>query len=344
VDRWWFKNLKSIAQNESVDEMREIVKGYRPGSLLREDSPELLSLLDRYGADKNLRILVFGPSNAGKSSLINGLFTALENTDIQYYRCMGGVEKSNTATTILPRANYIRLMEKGKVVTKISFVDSRGIVNSAKMKTMEEILQLLLGNQAVNRLNPRPGDELIGKNSSIVLPPDYRRFHLGICVIPADQFDPSILDITKKIFGEFFPVLFVVTRIDREIKEGTGDKPDEEERKQRWASRLNVHQEEIFELENYNVESNNIRNEKTDRKLLHILLAAIRKAELEGFQALSKDQVVVAADSLQENALALTKRMWSYCSRMDFTHLMALICGVILFNFFFHFLLHISKV
>jgi predicted GTPase len=284
VDRWWFKNLRSIVEHESLDEMRDIVKAYRPGSLLQEDSPELLSLLNRYGPEKNLRVLVLGPSGAGKSTLIDGIFTAFEDTDIQYYRCSTGVEKTHTATTIIPRSNDIRNIVDGKVVSKISLVDSRGIVDSAKMQSMDEVLQLLLGNTPIGQLSRRPGDEIIGKNSSIVIPPECKRFHLGIVVIPADGFDNLILKICKQLFSEYFPILCVVTKVEKEEGEEKGKSINH------WAKKLNIHQEDVFTIENYNVDTNNSRNEKTDRKLLHILLSAIRKAELEGFQSVSKDQ------------------------------------------------------
>jgi predicted GTPase len=330
-DPWWFKNLKTIAEHESLDEMRDIVKHYRVGSLLQEDSPEFLRLLQNSGIiEKELRILVFGPSHAGKSTLINGIFTAFEDTDIQYYRNLGGVKDTSPATTVLAKANTIRVMRDGKLEAKISFVDSRGIVESSKMESLDEVLQVLLGNSPIHHFTPHSGDTTRGKNSIIVLPPEYKRFQLGICCLPADNLDKSMILFAQKVFSEYFPMIFVITKMDQceSLSEPIEEKI--------WARELNIHPENIFQIENYNIDTNDTRSVKTDRVLLHLLLASIRKAELEGFQAISKDQVSVVADSLHERMTVLVDQLVHQIRKMDCTHVIILLWfllfAVILFS------------
>jgi len=311
LDRWWFKNLKSLAENESLDEMRKIVEMYRIGSILQEDNPELLyTLKDANSLPKELRILVCGKSGAGKSALINGIFTAYENTDIQYYRCIPSVDTSSTATTKLPKTCSLRLKEKDQVKTKITFVDSRGVVSSDREEALDDTVAFLLGNAP----SPRRGDKS-GQQSIPVLPDIFNRFHLGIICVAADDFDPIMIRLAQKACSEYFPLLFVVTKADKD----TGDTL--------WDEELNVHSENIFVIENYNHATNSVRNDVTDRILLHLLLASIRKAELEGLTAINKEPLQVAWEELEKSVV---KRTSNIVNKMDPASIMLIVIVIIL--------------
>jgi len=148
----------------------------------------------------------------------------------------------------------------------------------------------------------------------LVLPEIFNRFHLGIICVAADDFDPIMIQMAQKACSEYFPLLFVVT------------KEDKDQGNTLWEEELNVHAENLFVVENYN-SSNTMRNDTTDRSMLEILLASIRKAELEGFTAINKEPIQVAWEGLEKK---FAKQTIQWLSRVDLGHIITFTIIIIL--------------